>query len=82
MSFEYKNVKPEQVRAARSLLSWNQDDLVKSSKVAKKTIADFERGKREPYERTLRDMCLALEAAGIEFLNSSAPGVRIHKKKR
>lgn len=31
-------------------------------------IQDFENGKREPQPRTLRDLRIALEQAGIEFL--------------
>jgi hypothetical protein len=37
--------------------------LEEASKVAKKTIADFERGARSPYPRTLADHRQALEAA-------------------
>jgi hypothetical protein len=44
-----------------------------------KTIADFERGARKPYERTLRDVEMALEDAGVEFIpnNGGGPGVRL-----
>ncbi|MCH2396339.1 MAG: XRE family transcriptional regulator [Oceanibaculum sp.] len=36
--------------------------------VAKQTLADFERGARTPYARTLDDVVNALEKAGIQFL--------------
>jgi len=58
----------DQARAARALLGWSQQRLAQEAKVAKQTIADFERGARLPYERTLRDIQLTLEVAGIEFL--------------
>ena len=45
-----------QSRGARGLLGWTQSDLSKASKTATKTIADFERGAREPYSRTLEDV--------------------------
>ncbi len=69
----------EQCRAARALLNWSQGQLAEASKVAMKTIADFERGARKPYERTLRDVEMALEDAGVEFIpnNGGGPGVRL-----
>jgi transcriptional regulator with XRE-family HTH domain len=66
-----------QCRAARALLNWSQDALAKASKVATKTIADFERESRTPYDRTLADIQRALESAGVEFTNGGQPGVRM-----
>ena len=60
---------PAQCRAARALLGWSQQDLERTSRVAKKTIADFERGARSPFPRTLDDLVEALEKAGVEFTN-------------
>ena len=82
MSDSDKNViSPEQCRAARALLQWGQDDLASAAKVAKKTIADFEREARTPYARTLSDVRAALEAAGVEFIaeNGGGAGVRLAK---
>lgn len=72
---------PEQCRAARALLNWSQDRLATASGVSKPTIANFETGKRMPYERTLDDLREALEAAGIEFIpeNGGGAGVRLRK---
>jgi transcriptional regulator with XRE-family HTH domain len=69
-------------RAARALLHWSQTDLSKASAVATKTIADYERGARTPYDRTLRDLRQAFEAAGIEFTNGDASGLRLKRRKR
>jgi transcriptional regulator with XRE-family HTH domain len=80
MSFDIKNViTAAQCKAARALLGWNQDDLERASRVTKKTIADFERGARTPYGRTLSDLQRALESAGIIFIqqNGGGPGVRL-----
>jgi hypothetical protein len=54
------------------------------SKTATKTIADFERGARAPYPRTLEDVRGALEKAGVEFIdeNGGGPGLRLRKAKR
>jgi transcriptional regulator with XRE-family HTH domain len=72
-------ISPEQCRAARGLLGWSQSDLSKASETATKTIADFERGAREPYARTLEDVQAALEKAGVEFIpeNGGGAGVRL-----
>ncbi len=68
-------ISPEQCRAARGLLNWTQIELADQSKVAKQTLADFERGARKPYERTLVDIQKALENAGVEFISGN--GVRL-----
>lgn len=83
MSSNIKNsISPSQCRAGRALLGWSQDQLEASSEVAKKTIADFERGARSPYPRTLKDIRHALEAAGVEFIdqNGGGPGVRLRER--
>jgi transcriptional regulator with XRE-family HTH domain len=59
------------------LVGWSQSDLEKASKVAKKTIADFEREARTPYARTLEAIQRALEAAGVEFLPEN--GLKLKK---
>lgn len=72
---------PAQCRAARALISVSQDDLAKSSGVAKATIAAFELGQRQPYARTVDAIRAALEAAGVIFVpsNGEGPGVRLRK---
>jgi len=70
---------PSQCRAARALLEWTQENLEQRSGVAKKTIADFERGTQIPYPKTIREIELALEAAGVQFIaeNGGGAGVRL-----
>ena len=78
-------ISAEQCRAGRALTGWSQADLERESSVAKKTIADFERGARTPYDRTLSAIRAALESAGIVFIDDGAasesggPGVRLKK---
>jgi transcriptional regulator with XRE-family HTH domain len=78
------SINSAQCRGARGLLGWSQSDLSKASRTATKTIADFERGAREPYDRTLQDVRGALENAGIEFIdeNGGGAGVRLRKARR
>ena len=76
------SISGSQCRAARALLAWTQDELSSRSAVAKKTIADFETGKRKPYDRTLVDIRAALEAGGVAFVdpNGMGPGVRLRDR--
>jgi transcriptional regulator with XRE-family HTH domain len=61
---------PAQCRAGRALVGWSQDDLATAARVAKRTIADFELGRRSTYDRTLRDLREAMEAQGAVFLGA------------
>ena len=68
-----------QVRAARGLIAWSQTDLAKAAGVGKATVADFERGVREPIKNNLLAMERALEEAGVSFTNGDEPGVKLRK---
>lgn len=72
----------DQCRGARALLEWTQDRLAEAAGVAKKTLADFEAGKRTPYDRTLADIRRALEAAGIQFIPENGGGAGIRFRNR
>ena len=71
-----------QCKAARALLGISQAQLAEAAGVATPTIADFERGARTPYQRTLQDIRDTLEAAGIEVIdeNGGGVGVRLRTK--
>lgn len=62
------HLSPAQCRAARALLDWQQQDLALRSKVSKKSIVDFERGKTTPWGRTLDVIRAAFEDAGVQFV--------------
>lgn len=79
-----ETISPAQCRAARALLNWSQTDLETKAGVARKTLADFEGGKRKPYERTLAEIRATLEKAGVVLLASGetkagGAGVRLKK---
>jgi transcriptional regulator with XRE-family HTH domain len=71
----------EQLRAARAWLGLSQDKVAKMSRVASKTIKNFERGASEPYERTLRDIQKVIEKLGIEFVFDGGEGVGIRRRR-
>ena len=48
-------------------LKWSQEDLSAEVRVTKKTIADFERGARVPYKRTVDDIEEAFRKNGVSF---------------
>ena len=65
-----------QIRAARALLAWKQDDLAKAAKVGIATIRRIE-GQEGPmmgYVSTLMRIQSAFENAGIRFLDNDAGG--------
>jgi predicted transcriptional regulator len=68
-----------QLRAARALIGWEQAELAAKSRVAIGTIRRMESFDGEIGSRTstLSQVLQALEKAGIEFLNSDSPGVRV-----
>jgi transcriptional regulator with XRE-family HTH domain len=74
-----KMITPEQCRGARAMLGWSREELAGRSKVANATLADFEAGKRSPYNRTLVDVQRALEEGGVDFLPDN--GVRLRPRR-
>ena len=81
MTSEKTSIRPDQCRAARALLGWSREQLAKKSKVSMATLADFEAGKRLPYDRTLADVQNALEQAGVVLIpeNGGGAGVRLKR---
>ena len=60
-----------QVRAARALLDWTQQDLATAAGIALATLKRFETGLRTPIPVVKAAIVRALEGAGIEFQNDS-----------
>ena len=75
-----------QVKGARALLAWSQEQLAAEADVSIPTIKRLEAqdgplGGRDETGIKIRS---ALEAAGIEFIdeNGGGPGVRLRKRQR
>jgi hypothetical protein len=62
-------ITPAQSRAGRALLDWSREILADTSRVALRTIVDFEREARKPREVTLIAIRSALESAGVVFID-------------
>ncbi len=72
MTTENIEITIPQVRGARALLGWNQQELAHRANVASSTVADFERGKRSPVANNMDAIRIALEHGGINFLPGGA----------
>src|SRR3981189_2749151 len=76
-----------QIRAARALLGWRQEDLSKASGVGTATIQRIEKS-HQPitgYISTLVRIQAALEKAGIQFIEDDEMGgfgLRLTKRRR
>lgn len=76
-----QRVTPRQVRAARGLLGWKQEDLAAKSEISPSTIQRFEDGKGYS-SKTYFQIVETLEDHGIEFIaadESRGPGVRLRR---
>jgi len=65
----YVTITPEQCRMARAGLHISQADLARKANMAPATITEFEKGRRTPYDRTVRDIQRVLEEAGATFVD-------------
>jgi transcriptional regulator with XRE-family HTH domain len=80
-------IRSAQIRAARALLGWRQEDLSKASGVGTATIYRIEKSEDAitGYASTLVKIQAALEQAGIEFIENDEVGgygLRFSKKKK
>jgi transcriptional regulator with XRE-family HTH domain len=66
----------KQIKGARGLLDWTQDDLAAATGLSRPAINNLERGETSPHAETLRRIQKAMERAGIEFISG---GCRIRE---
>ena len=59
------------------MLDWSREQLAAASGIATRTLLRFEANEGETRQSTLIAIRAALEAAGVEFTNGDAPGVRL-----
>ncbi len=76
----------EQVKAARALLRWSQQDLAEASGVSLPTIKrlEAETGTMGGRSATVEAIRKALEEAGVQFIqdNGGGAGVRLREPRR
>jgi DNA-binding XRE family transcriptional regulator len=75
-----------QIKAARALLAWSQDQLAAAADLSIPTIKRLEAqdGPLGGRSETAFKICSALESAGIEFIdeNGGGPGARLKKRQQ
>jgi transcriptional regulator with XRE-family HTH domain len=82
MSQDAKSITQAQFRAARALLDWSRSKLGEKAGYSLPTIQRVEKGGAKVSDEVLEKLKATLEAAGVEFINSDAPGVRLKAKPR
>ncbi len=80
-------IEPGQIRAARALLGWRQEDLSKAAGIGIATVRRIESADSSAtsYVSTLSRIQESLEAAGILFIDddgSAGIGVRLARTKK
>lgn len=77
---ESSPITPPQIRAARALVGWSQEELAAKAGVSLSTVRDYEKERRGGEIGGLKTICQALENAGVVFLSGDGdmgPGVRM-----
>lgn len=63
-----------QIRAARSLIGWTQEELAAEAGVSVDSVKRAERSTSDPRSSTLEAIRLAVEKAGVIFLEAGDDG--------
>ncbi|MBS0277856.1 MAG: helix-turn-helix domain-containing protein [Proteobacteria bacterium] len=75
-------ITPRQIRAARALLGWSQQQLADKAIVSLNAVTRLERGEVDPRVSTVEAVQRAIEKAGVEFILSDGrkgEGVRLSR---
>jgi transcriptional regulator with XRE-family HTH domain len=59
----------KQIKGARGILDWTQDQLAAAARISRAALNNLERGTTTPHADTLSRIQKALERAGIEFIS-------------
>ena len=75
-------ITPAQIRAARGLLDWSQQELAEAAGLQRPAVNRIEKGTADPRASTLQRIEEALLAAGVETvppIDGKGDGVRFAK---
>ena len=72
----------EQFRAARALLDWSREELARRAGQHASTVKARKLRSENVSDEAREKLKATLEAAGVEFTNGDAPGVRLKGKRR
>jgi DNA-binding XRE family transcriptional regulator len=62
-------LKVAQIRAARALANWSQNDLASAAGLSRRTLISIEAGAIPLEGQYLRDLVAAFERVGVEFIS-------------
>src|SRR6185312_14663058 len=84
MMIKDSQAKARQIRAARALLDWSQENLAKASDLSVATIRKLELGRLSLRSKTMQAIRHAFEGNGLEFIEPGGvrhriEGVVIHR---
>jgi transcriptional regulator with XRE-family HTH domain len=87
LTMSISKISIRQIKAARTLLGWSQDDLAEKSGISKPTIGRLESQDGETIggrAETADALVAALEKGGVEFIpeNGGGAGVRLAKRSK
>ncbi|MDD5586877.1 MAG: helix-turn-helix domain-containing protein [Alphaproteobacteria bacterium] len=77
----YQIIRAGQIKAARAILDWSQEDLASASGLALNTIRNLESGFISPREKTVTTLRQAVEKAGLEFIEPDGVRRRVDEVK-
>jgi transcriptional regulator with XRE-family HTH domain len=75
---------PAQVRAARALLNWSQEELAEAANVSLTTVRDFEGERRTTETGAMHDIRRVFDNEGVAFVSGGpdgGPGVRFARNR-
>ena len=73
-------ITPRQIRAARALLGWSQQQLADKAIVSLNAVTRLEKGKVDSRVSTINAIEKTLSKAGVEFLPASDKGEGVRMK--
>jgi predicted transcriptional regulator len=73
-------ITPRQIRAARALLSWSQQQLADKAIVSLNAVARLENGKVDSRSSTIAAIERTLTKVGVEFLPAGERGEGVRMK--
>jgi len=59
---------PAQVRAARAILGWSQDEVCRRIGMSRRTLTSIENEERQPRFSSMVRLAALFDAAGVEFV--------------
>jgi transcriptional regulator with XRE-family HTH domain len=82
MSTKIVEMRSAQCRAGRALLEMTQTQLASLAGIGLSTVVDFEKERRQVSAAAVEAIQMALNRAGVEFIeqNGGGPGVRLRKR--